>query len=128
MSTYMCHPSIAGATHDSRVSRLVDAASHMALGVNLTCSFFSLIFFFLVSDLVIVVSALLKKLTQTSFHLTSYRAWLRELRAGLQSQNLDAGTGAETTEDRCLPAWSPWLALLAFLHNPAQGGTAHWVG
>lgn len=40
MSTYMCHPSIAGDTHDSRVSHLVDSASAMALGVNLMCLVF----------------------------------------------------------------------------------------
>lgn len=37
-------------------------------------------------------------------------------------------TEAENTEECCLPACSPWLAQLVFLHNcahPTRSGTAH---
>lgn len=75
---------------------------------SISCVWFFINFLFLVSDLVIVVSTLMKKKTDPNqFSSYSYHAWLRELRAGLQSWKLEAGTGAETTEDRCLPAWSP---------------------
>ena len=61
------------------------------------------------------------------FHLTTYSPSLREVRAGTQGRNLEAGAKAESVEEHCFPAWIPWLAQFAFLSNP-RSTTQGWHG
>lgn len=53
---------------------------------------------------------------------------MREVRAGTQGRDLEAGTEVEAIEDHCLMACSSSPAQPAFLYSlrpPAQGDAAH---
>lgn len=39
-------------------------------------------------------------------------------RKGNPGSNPEAGVDADTMEEYCLLAYSPWLSLFAFLYNP----------
>jgi len=55
----------------------------------------------------------------------SYCLSLREVRAGTQDRDPEAGTEAETTQQHCLLTCSPWLTQFAFL-NTTQDHLLMW--
>ena len=60
-----------------------------------------------------------------------YHSSSKEVRAGTQGGNPEAGTEAEVMEECCLLACFPWLAQLAFLKTTTQnhrpkGGASHY--
>jgi hypothetical protein len=75
-----------------------------------------------------VINTIIKSYLGREGFISSYTSMsqftIKEVRAGAQGRNPEAGTEAEAMEECCLLDCSPWLSQRAYLYSsesPAQG-------